>query len=131
MTRSWQDRLARVRGAVDREIGETLVISRYVQNQYAGPVPDPNTPTITVIGVLEVGEGRDVNLAGGQKTSWKARIPAGEAEAHVDPETYPAIGTAKTGDRVKAADRPGEPEFEISRIDRNRRNRFTLILTVI
>lgn len=131
MNRPWQSRLAQVRGAVDRELGETLVISRYAQNQYAGPSPDPNTPVITVIGVLEIGEGRDMNLAGGQQTSWMARIPAGEAEAHVDPQAFPAMSTVKTGDRIKATDRPGEPGFEISRIDRNRRNRVTLILTIL
>lgn len=127
----WQDRLARVRKAVDREIAEAVrVVPMRAASQYAGPSPDPAREVLDLAGVLHVGEGDQTNLDGGMKTSWMARIPVGKAEVHVDPVRFPAILEVRQGDRIEAVDRGGVA-FEVARIDRNRRNRLTLRLNVI
>lgn len=131
MPATWQDRLARVRGAVDRELGETVrIIPMRAASQYATASPDPARAAFDVVAVLQIGEGDETNLGGGLARSWKARIPVGKAEAHVDPLRSPAVLAVLQGDRIEAAER-GSAAFEVSRVDRTRRNRITLRLNAI
>lgn len=127
----WQDRLALVRGAVDRELGEAVrVTPMRADSQYSAAAPDPARAAFDVTAVLQVGEGDETNLDGGRARSWRAQIPRGEAEVHVDPVRFPGVRDVAQGDRIEALDR-GSIAFEVARIDRRRRNRLTLRLTAI
>lgn len=131
MPATWQDRLARVRGAVDRELGEAVrVTPMRSASEYTAPSPDSTRPVFDVTAVLQVGEGDETNLDGSRARSWRAQIPTGQAELHVDPVRFPAILDVAQGDRIEALDRSSVP-FEVARIDRRRRNRITLRLNAI
>lgn len=131
MARAWKDRLARVRGAVDGMIGDGLRFTPQAgASQYKAAGPDPDRPAFDVICPFAVGTGEAVDVGGGSRASWAAQIPAGEAEAHIDPDAYPAALRLRKGDRVVALDRSGA-KFEVARVDPGQRNRLIVRLNTL
>jgi len=122
----WRDRLARVRQAVDGQFGEAVTVTPHVTGDFATG-PDLARPSFPLAGVLTTGQGDQSNLGGGDARSWRASIPVGEAELHVDPDTWPAVATVQIGDHLTADDRDAA-SFEVLRIDRGHRNRIVLRL---
>ncbi len=122
----WRDRLARVRRAVDSQLADAVTVSPQACSDYANG-PDPERPPFPLAGVLVAGEGDQASLGGTNARSWRASIPAGEAELHVDPEAWPTVLEVRQGDHLTADDRGGAP-YEVLRIDRSQRNRIILRL---
>lgn len=122
----WRDRLARVRRAVDAHLGESVTVTPQAAGDFATG-PDPSRSAFPLAGVLVTGQGDQSNLDGGEARSWRASIPVGEAELHVDPDAWPAVTAVQTGDHLTADERDGTP-YEVLRIDRGQRNRIVLRL---
>jgi len=126
MPPDWRDNLTRVRRAVDTHFAEAVTVTPQAMGDFASG-PDPERPAFTLAGVLVVGEGDQATLGGADARSWRASIPVGEAEVHVDPDTWPDVVTVEAGDHLTAEDRGGTP-YEVLRIDRGQRNRVVLRL---
>lgn len=110
-----------------------------VDNAFAEPVklsflkngrPDPVRPSVEIEGVLRVGGGNETNMTGGFAQTWRTQLAAGKAELHIDASKYegPAI---KTGDRVRALSRRGQPWFAVERVDDRGEARLVLSLSEV
>ncbi len=129
MTAPWKDDLAAVREITDETFGETVTVTPWASGDWSSG-PDASRPPFDVLAVLVVGAGDQANLSGGDGTSWRARIPVGSAELHVDSDRFPDILGARQDDRIEAPERGGQ-EYEILRVDRGQKNRLVLRLGVI
>ncbi len=129
MTSARQDRLARVRQAVDGVHADPVRITpMQAASQYKPAGPDTNRAAFDAAGPLAIGTGDDETLAGDARTGWTARIPVGQAELSIDPVTYPLVLTVKKGDLVSAPDRQPPLSFEVVRVDRGQVTRRVLRL---
>lgn len=124
----WQDRLTRVRKSLDTNWGDEVRAIPRETSQYSGSIDDASRPQFDFIGLLLIGEGKSSNLDGGLRSSWRARIPTGQAELRVDVSVYPAAEALREGDHIVATNRDGAL-FEINRIDPDQRNRLVFVLT--
>ncbi|MBB3937930.1 hypothetical protein [Aureimonas phyllosphaerae] len=88
---------------------------------------DPKRQTSEVQGVLRTGGGDEVNLAGGYASEWRSRVAVGKAELHIDRSAFPGV-VFNTGDKVRAVSRPGQPWFEVLRVDDRGDTRLVLML---
>ncbi|WEK06859.1 MAG: hypothetical protein P0Y65_20685 [Candidatus Devosia phytovorans] len=107
-----------------------------VDQQFAEPVKlsflkggavDQARPAVEIDAPLRVGGGKETNADGGVGRSWRTQLAAGKAELHIDRATYvgPSI---KSGDAVQALSRPGQPWFEVLRVDDRGETRLVLEL---
>lgn len=129
----WQDRIARVRQSVDRELGDEIRVlpkDTSTGGQYGGVTPDINRPEFDVVGVLRIGEGQSSNMEGGIKSEWKIRLPAGTAELRVDPARFPLALKVVEGDMLRAKNRNNQL-FQVNRVDRLNRLRVVFTLTLV
>ncbi len=108
--------------AVDRAFAERVRLSFFRRG-----VVDPDRPMTEITAVLRVGGGDDSSLVGGRQQDWRSRLAAGKAELHVDRGAYPDL-VVRNDDRVKALDRPGQPWFQVLRVDDRGDTRLTLSL---
>ena len=92
-----------------------------------GGMVDPDRPPIEIEAVLRVGGGNATNMAGGFAQSWRTQLAAGKSELHIDQGKYPNL-TLRYGDAIRALSRPGQPWFEVTRVDDRGENRLVLEL---
>ncbi len=112
----------RVVAAVDRAFAEPVKLS-FLKDEN----PDPNRMMVDVDAVLRVGGGEQTTASGGSNRNWRTRIAAGKAELHIDRSKYHGPDPRK-GDAVRALARPGQPWFEVLRVDDRGENRLVLEL---
>lgn len=113
----------RVLRQVDRVFAEPIRLS-FLKNG----VTDPSRTAVEIEAVLRVGGGKETSVAGKvTDDNWRSRIQAQRAELHVDRARYPEL-VVRTGDRVKALSRPGEPWFEVLAIDDRTMARLVLMM---
>ncbi|KKX24317.1 hypothetical protein [Rhizobium sp. LC145] len=114
-----QDRLV---STVDQKLAEPVKLSFLKEEQ-----PDPERPAVEISAVLRVGGGKASSMAPGASRAWRSKLAAGKAELHIDRSRYdgPAV---KTGDRVRALARRGQPWFEVLRVDDRGDTRLVLEL---
>jgi len=113
----------RVVAAVDKAFAEPVKLSFLKDGRV-----DPDRAAVEIEAVLRVGGGKETSVSGGRGSSWRTKLAAGKAELHIDRVTYPALKIF-AGDAVKALSRPGEPWFEVSRVDDRGDNRLVLELS--
>lgn len=113
---------SRVIEAVDRTFSETIRLSFFARQDV-----DSTRPATEIRAVLRVGGGDERNLGGGFAQEWRARVAAGKAELHIDRNAYPDL-IVRSDDRVCAVDRPGQPWFQVLRIDDRGDTRLVLAL---
>jgi hypothetical protein len=90
-------------------------------------VADPSRTNVDIEAVLRVGEGKSSSVAGGNSAGWRSRIVADKAQLHINRATY--VGPQpKSGDKVKAISRHGEPFFEVVDVDDRSHTRLVLNL---
>lgn len=116
------DMRSRIVAAVDRTFAEPVRFSFLRRG-----VLDAERPAHDIRAVLRVGGGDERNLSGGLAQDWSTRIAAGKAELHVDRAAYPDL-VVREDDRVCALDRPGQPWFQVLRIDDRGDTRLVLAL---
>jgi len=92
----------------------------------AGDV-DPSRPAVNIEALLRVGGGSETQLSGGYGKSWRTQLAAGKAELHINRAIYSGPAP-RSGDRVQARARPGEPWFEVLRVDDRGETRLVLEL---
>lgn len=126
------ERLARVRSATDRELGEPVRVTPMRTGNY-GVIADPDRAALDVVGKVEVGDGKATRLDGTTAQSFNARLPVNEAEVHVDPATYSAALTVKIGDRITLLSpaRVMQTDYEVARVDRGQLNRIVWRLSAL
>ena len=112
----------RTLAAVDRDRAEPVRLS-FLKD---GAV-DPDRPMGEIEAILVVGGGKETMVSGGRDRDWRTKIQAGRGELHIDRVKYPEI-VARSGDRVKALSRPGEPWFEVVAVDDRVQPRLVLQL---
>ena len=113
----------RVVAAVDKAFAEPVKLSFMKKGRV-----DPDRAAVQIDAVLRVGGGKETNISGGRGTSWRTKLAAGKAELHIDRVTNPEL-IVTPGDAVQALSRPGEPWFEVSRVDDRGDNRLVLELS--
>ncbi len=116
------DLRSRIVAAVDRTFAEQVRFS-FLRR---GAV-DADRPARNIRAVLRVGGGDERNMSGGLSQDWSTRIAAGKAELHVDRVAHPDL-MIREDDRVCALDRPGQPWFQVQRIDDRGDTRLVLAL---
>lgn len=114
----------------DHDFGESVRIEPKAVSQYGGAGPDPQRAAFTITAVLRVG-GDEQDLGGDRAGNWKARVPSMPGALHVDRAKLPAGMELRKGDQVVALDRPGQPRFEIARVDALHVARLVLPLTAL
>lgn len=88
---------------------------------------DPDRAAVDIEALLRVGGGKLSRAEGGAGRAWRSKIASGKAELHINAAAYsgPQIRTA---DAVRALARPGQPWFEVLRVDDRGENRLVLEL---
>ncbi len=114
-------RLARVRGAVDREHGEPVRIEPKILGEF-GRADDPARPAFDAVGVPIVSTGTQRNLSGGRAMDWTAQVGVQAVALAIDASAWPRAGTVGVGDAVLFTERGAA--FEVVRIDRDGRSRL-------
>lgn len=112
----------RVLVAVDKVFAEPVRLSFLRKG-----VVDPARAAVDIDAVLRVGGGSDTNMSGGYAQSWRTQLASGKAELHINRAAY-AGPKLVAGDRVQASSRPGEPWFEVLRVDDRGETRLVLEL---
>lgn len=119
---SFQQIRDRTVAAVDAVFAEPVKLSFFNDGEV-----DPARPAVEISAVLRVGGGKESSLAPGTSRAWRSKLAAGRAELHIDRSLYagPAV---KSGDRVRALARRGQPWFEVLRVDDRGDTRLVLEL---
>lgn len=112
----------RVVASVDARFAEPVRLSFLVKGKV-----DPTRPAREIKAPLRVGGGDSSNMTGGFAAEWRTRLASGKAELHIDPRLYPDLAI-RAGDRVRAMSRPGQPWWEVLRIDDRGESRLVLEL---
>lgn len=112
----------KVLATVDFKFAEPVRLSFFKSG-----VLDPSRPAVEIEAVLRVGEGKNTSVSGGNSMSWRTRIVADKAQLHIDRAAYTGP-QPKTGDKVKALSRWGEPWFEVADVDDRSHTRLVLNL---
>lgn len=117
----WRKLEATVDKTVASAFGESVRLSFFTSS---GTV-DPSRDLVDIRAVLHTG-GDDSNTAGLQD-GFRVRLSAGSGELFINRSNYdgPAI---RTGDRVRANDRAGQPWFEVHAISDRYSNLLVLSL---
>ncbi|HEV7293094.1 MAG TPA: hypothetical protein VGN79_12315 [Devosia sp.] len=117
----------RVLAGVDKTFAEPVLLS--FLNSQSGEQDSART-AIQIDAVLRVGGGDESNMAGGYAQSWRTQLAAGKAELHINAALYegPAI---RSGDRVRALSRRGQPWFNVERVDDRGETRLVLELSEV
>lgn len=113
----------------DEDFGESIRFEPMVSSQYGGAAADPGRAAFTIIAVLRMG-GDEADLGGDRSGNWNAKVPTMPGALHVD-RVKLAGRVLKKGDQVVALDRPGQPRFEIARVDPMHVARLVLPLTAL
>jgi len=111
-----------VLAAVDKSFAEPVRLSFMKQG-----LPDPQRPATDIEAVLRVGGGDERNMAGGFAQTWRTQLAAGKAELHINRAQHPGL-QVRAGDAIRALSRPGQPWFEVTRVDDRGENRLVLEL---
>ena len=98
--------------------------------QYGGAGVDPDRGAFEFSAPLRT-DPSTVDIAGPGRRLWASEVPAGKTLLTPDPAAYPAVLTLRPGDRLKALDRNGQPEYSIDQIDPTGRARVFILLTRI
>jgi hypothetical protein len=126
MTTIRDDRLARLRGAVDRELAEAIRVEPQIAGDF-GSMADPARPAFEAAAVPRTGAGGDRNLSGGRAMDWTARVATQVFAVAIDATAWPRAATVRTGDRVVLTERG--TAFEVARVDPHGRSRLVWSLT--
>lgn len=121
MTTTRAARLARVRGAVDREHGEPIRVLPKIVGDF-GRTDDPDRAAFDAVGVPIVAAASERNLSGGRALGWTAQVAVQPVALAVDPVAWPAAPTVVVGDAVELVAR--SVTFEVARVDRDGRSRL-------
>jgi hypothetical protein len=97
----------RTLAAVDQVLAEPVRLSFLKDG-----VVDADRPIIEIEAVLRAGGGKETMVSGNRDKDWRSKIEAQRAELHIDRTKYSSI-VVRSGDKVKALSRPGEPWFEV------------------
>ncbi len=111
-----------VLSSVDRVFAEPVMLSFL-----KGGLPDPQRPSVTLVAILRVGGGEQTNIAGSVAQGWRTQLAAGKAELHIHRSRFNGL-TIRKGDAVQALSRPGQPWFEVLRVDDRGETRLVLEL---
>lgn len=106
MTSTREARLARVRGAVDREHAEPIRVLPTRPGDF-GAIDDPDRVAFDAVAIPIVSEASERNLSGGRA---------------IDPAAWPLAPSVRVGDAVVLVDR--DATFEVARVDRDGRSRL-------
>lgn len=115
----------RVCGAVDRVFAEPVLLSFLHENEI-----DPARRAVEIEAVLRVGGGKQTSIGGGRGETWRTQLATEKAELHIDRARYSGP-LPKKGDRLCARSRPGEPWFEVLRVDDRSHVRLILELGIV
>ena len=108
---NYQADLDRVVGGNDVDLGERVFLA-YLD----GGVSDPDRTNEEIDAILRVGTERTSAPQGGAGISWQTKLAGGEAELHISRSAYPNA-ILKTGDKVRALARVGQPWFEVATVN--------------
>lgn len=114
----------KVLAGVDHFFAEPVRLSFLTK---AGGPLDPARPSVEIEAVLRVGEGKSTSVAGSRDAGWRSRIVADKAQLHIDRTAYTGP-QPKTGDKVRALSRHGQPWFEVADVDDRSHTRLVLNL---
>lgn len=117
---NWRNLEAAVDQKIGLAFGESVRLS-FLKNE----IVDPARPAIEINAVLHVG-GDDAKPAG-MGGDWRSRLSLGQAELFIDRSTY-AGPAPRSGDKVRANDRAGQPWFEIADVSDRYSNLIVLTL---
>lgn len=115
----------RTMATVDRTFAEPVKLSFYAMGDMKRYL-DPARPPREIEAILCVGDGETTSARGGAN-AWRIRITAQKGELHIDRNRYPDI-PVRTGDRVQALSRPGQPLFNVVAVDDRGASRLVLQL---
>lgn len=110
---------------VDALLGEAIRVSPMLDGS-----PDPARAQVEVQAVLRTGEQATQRFSpsrGAAGAVTAANAPFGKATLHVDRATHPTL-VVKTGDRVRALDREGQPVFAVEHLDGSTHHRLVAYL---
>lgn len=126
------ERLARVRQVLDRELGEPVRVTPMRTGNY-GRAADPARQPFDVVAKIKVGDGKASRLDGSKAQSFEATLPLNEAEALVDPALWPDTLTVVQGDVVEllSPERRTQSQYEVARIDRGQLSRIVFRLSAL
>lgn len=109
--------------AVDRVMSEPIEFFPQLKD-----APDSSRDKVKIDAVLRVNIGRERGPTGGVSGSWNSKVEAGKSELSIDRVKYPNI-VAKTGDRICALSRPGQPFFQVEHSNDRGETRLILELS--
>lgn len=108
----------------DRVFAEPLWFSFFVPGKMSNAL-DVTRPEREIEGILRVDQGKAPATPSSRKS--QLRIHAQKAEAYIDRSKYPDL-VVRSGDRVQALARPGQPWFEVAETDDRTDGRLVLHL---
>ena len=126
----WQDRLARMRQAIDGALADRITVKPLAAAAVKGRVADPARAEFTASGLLRAYRADSANLNGSTEAAWHSRIGVGRFELFVDASVHPSIAGVRQGDVIVANDR-GNAQYEVLRVDRGQRSRTVLYLGAV
>lgn len=113
----------RVLAQVDHVFAEPVRFSPMRNKQ-----SDPDRPQVQIEAVLRTSDNNSLSPTGNKRDqSWQMKIASQRSELHVDRAVYADI-EFKTGDRICALSRPGEPVFEVAEVGKRGHTRTVLYL---
>lgn len=115
----------RVTHAVDKVFAEPVKLSFLLDDEV-----DPERQAVEIEAVLRVGGGKQISIDSGRGQTWRTQIAVEKAELHIVRAHYQGP-MPKKGDRVRALSRPGEPWFEVLRVDDRSEARLILELGIV
>lgn len=115
----------RVLAAVDWRFAEPVRLSFLKKGEV-----DDLRPTVEIEAILRLdGEGKSVKPSGQvSDAAWRTRAEGRRGELHIDRMRYPDL-VVRSGDKVKALARHGEPWFEVGPINDRSHTRLVLSLS--
>jgi hypothetical protein len=117
----WRDLEAAVDRKIGRAFGESIRLSFL-----KGGVVDPGRAMVDIRATLATG-GDDSSPIGDGMNRYRSRLSLSQAELFIDRSSYSGP-MPRTGDKVRANDRPGQPWFEVSMVSDRYSNLIVLSL---
>lgn len=127
MPNVYDDIHAEIMDIVDDTFGERLQILPRTKALGERSAPDPERASVIVVGVLrrQSSLGDRGAFQGGQ---WNGEMPTDYATIYIQHTVTPDYGL-RDGDQIQAIDRPGEPFFEIAKVNRDHVGRLEIRVT--
>lgn len=108
----------------DGDFGERVVVRPQTSHQYGGVIADPAQPEFVVEKAHVMIKSGQADAGGSGSKTWSLEVGTTGTTISIDRALNPQAMSIKTDDIICAVERPGEPEFLVTRPDLQERNRL-------